>query len=69
MDAEDQNKRKLADLKVAELRTELESRGKDKSGNKATLIERLSSVCVQILVISTIIDSSSIPIDPGGRRS
>lgn len=41
---DDPNKRKLTDLKVAELRTELESRGKDKTGNKATLIERLSSV-------------------------
>lgn len=42
--SEDPNKRKLADLKVAELRNELESRGKDKTGNKATLIERLTIV-------------------------
>lgn len=49
MDAEEENKRKLGDLKVAELRMELESRGKEKSGNKATLIERLSNVCVQML--------------------
>lgn len=37
-------KRKLHELRVADLRAELGSRGLDKSGAKATLLERLEQV-------------------------
>ena len=37
-------KRKLNDLKVVELKAELEKRGKETSGVKNVLIERLSQV-------------------------
>lgn len=36
--------KKLTELRVIDLRTELERRGLDKSGNKAALLERLSKV-------------------------
>lgn len=36
--------KKLTELRVIDLKTELERRGLDKSGNKATLLERLSKV-------------------------
>lgn len=34
----------LSDLRVVELRAELEKRGLDRSGNKQTLVERLQKV-------------------------
>jgi len=36
--------KKLIELRVIDLKTELERRGLDKSGNKAALLERLSKV-------------------------
>ena len=39
--------KKLTDLKVQELKTELERRGKDKNGLKPALVERLSQVSRQ----------------------
>lgn len=39
----------LTDLKVTELRSELEKRGKDKNGVKATLTERLAEVSTVII--------------------
>lgn len=38
--------RKLSDLRVVDLRTELEKRGLDKGGNKQALVERLHKACV-----------------------
>jgi scaffold attachment factor B1 len=38
--------KRLVDLRVIDLRNELEKRGLDKSGNKAALIERLSKVSI-----------------------
>jgi len=43
--------KKLTELRVIDLKTELERRGLDKSGNKAALLERLSKVN-DILVFS-----------------
>jgi len=43
--------RKACDLKVTELRSELEKRDLDKSGVKAILLERLQKVSVQKLMI------------------
>lgn len=36
--------KKLTELRVIDLKTELERRGLDKTGNKAALLERLSKV-------------------------
>lgn len=38
-------KRRIRDLRVVDLRNELDSRGLDKTGVKATLVERLMKVC------------------------
>lgn len=37
--------KKLSDLRVVDLRAELERRGLDRSGNKQALVERLQKVC------------------------
>jgi hypothetical protein len=42
--ASDSEKRKLVDLRVVDLRAELERRNLDKTGVKAVLIERLQKV-------------------------
>jgi len=39
-------KRRIRDLRVVDLRNELDSRGLDKTGVKATLVERLMKVCL-----------------------
>ena len=43
--------KRLFQLKVDELKVELEKRGLKKSGNKGVLIERLQEVTVIILII------------------
>lgn len=43
-------KRKLRDLRVVDLKNELERRSLDKSGVKATLMERLSKVSSVIVL-------------------
>ena len=40
--------KQLNELKVSELRTELEKRGIDRNGNKAVLMQRLEQVFVSI---------------------
>jgi SAP domain len=44
--ASDQDKRKLSDLRVVDIRSELDKRGIDKSGVKAVILDRLSKVGV-----------------------
>jgi len=47
--------RKICDLKVPELRSELEKRDLDKTGVKAILLERLQNVSIQnnfVLIIN-----------------
>lgn len=41
--------RKLADLRVVDLRQELEKRGLEKSGVKAVLLERLQKVTCTVI--------------------
>lgn len=41
--------RKLADLRVVDLRQELEKRGLEKSGVKAVLLERLQKVACTVI--------------------
>lgn len=43
--------RKISDLKVPELRSELEKRDLDKTGVKAILLERLQTVSVGNIII------------------
>lgn len=42
--ADNMEGKKLTELRVIDLKTELERRGLDKTGNKAALLERLSKV-------------------------
>lgn len=42
--------RKLSDLRVFELRAELEKRGLEKFGNKPALVERLQKVCINVTI-------------------
>lgn len=46
--ASENDLRKLVDLRVVELRSELEKRNIDKNGVKAVLIERLEKVRIHI---------------------
>lgn len=43
--AQEEVKKSLMELKVSELKNELEKRGLDKNGVKVTLVERLEKVC------------------------
>lgn len=46
-----ENSKKLTELKVADLRNELEKRGKDKTGTKPVLVGRLTAVSRQGRII------------------
>jgi hypothetical protein len=43
-----QNQRKLCELRVFELKSELQKRKEDTTGNKPLLVSRLSNVCLFI---------------------
>ena len=45
--------KRLTELRVIDLKTELEKRGLDKTGNKAALLERLSKVSINFSKNST----------------
>ena len=47
--------KKMTELKVVELRSELEKRGLDKTGIKAVLMERLEKVGLSIYFINEIL--------------
>ena len=47
--------KKMTELKVVELRSELEKRGLDKTGIKAVLMERLKKVSLSIYFINEIL--------------
>lgn len=51
--SETDSARKLSDLRVVDLRAELEKRGLDRSGNKQALVERLQKVCIIIISVSS----------------
>lgn len=57
--------RKLADLRVVDLRQELEKRGLEKSGVKAVLLERLQKVTCTV-ISRTIYDMACA--DAGGNE-
>lgn len=52
--ATDAESKKLSDLRVVDLRAELEKRGLDKTGVKAALLERLQKVLCTIYLITLI---------------
>lgn len=54
--ATDAESKKLSDLRVVDLRAELEKRGMDKTGVKAALLERLQKVCTIYLFILVFIE-------------
>lgn len=47
----DADGKKLTELRVIDLKTELERRGLDKTGNKAALLDRLSKVLLIIFIL------------------
>lgn len=62
--SETSESRKICDLKVPELRSELEKRDLDKSGVKAILLERLQNVSVYNCVVMTKHLTIQIPCIP-----
>lgn len=58
----------ITELKVAELRSELEKRGKDKNGVKASLTDRLAAVSPALSLVS-VSDTRSLTSGSAGRGS